>query len=277
VTDVVSAMYYEGYYCMWEASGFVTDFGPGGVAGPVQLANPDINLDPYTAILADGDQQGWWTITRLGEVTAWGSAVNGGGVNTALGHAPNGPILAAAAYNFAGPGSPPIGDTAYMLVGTDGGTFAFGNFANWGNVQVGWSLPSTYAQQIAQVMLPEGNWGGTNQWGNGLQPLWQNESSWDWSLRNGGGHYPSCNYTNVAYGLPQSLPGNKMSYTGPSLPPTNPPAWEVNAWSQIMWGFYYISGDSAAGGGGNGNGFNSPAGAWYWWYNLGHHSYMPTT
>ena len=76
-----------------------------------------------------------------------------------------------------------------------------------------------------------------------LDMLWEAESSWNVSAEN-----PSTG----AFGIPQAVPGSKMSAAGLD--------WQTNAATQIRWGLGYIS---AA--------YGSPRGAWehevtYGWY-----------
>jgi Transglycosylase SLT domain len=56
-----------------------------------------------------------------------------------------------------------------------------------------------------------------------LNRLWRRESSW-----NRYAHNP---YSG-AYGIPQAVPGRKMSSAGPH--------WRRNPWTQIRWGLRYI-------------------------------------
>jgi hypothetical protein len=56
-----------------------------------------------------------------------------------------------------------------------------------------------------------------------LDALWAQESSWNVSAEN-----PSSG----AYGIPQALPGSKMSAAGPD--------WQSDAATQISWGLGYI-------------------------------------
>jgi hypothetical protein len=56
-----------------------------------------------------------------------------------------------------------------------------------------------------------------------LDSLWEKESGWDIHADN-----PSSS----AYGIPQALPGSKMSSAGPN--------WEDSAETQIRWGLGYI-------------------------------------
>ncbi len=66
-------------------------------------------------------------------------------------------------------------------------------------------------------------WTG-EQW-NCLYSLWQKESNWNPYAQN-----PSSG----AYGIPQSLPGNKMATHGAD--------WRTNPATQIAWGLDYIAG-----------------------------------
>lgn len=67
-----------------------------------------------------------------------------------------------------------------------------------------------------------------------LYSLWRRESNWN--------HLAS-NPSSGAYGIPQSLPGHKMSSVGAD--------WQTNPATQINWGLNYIAGR-----------YGSPCGAW---------------
>ena len=56
-----------------------------------------------------------------------------------------------------------------------------------------------------------------------LDSLWTKESGWQWNAHNGSG----------AYGIPQSLPGDKMASAGSD--------WTTNPITQITWGLQYIA------------------------------------
>lgn len=75
-------------------------------------------------------------------------------------------------------------------------------------------------------------------WGDGqfscLESLWNKESGWNYQAYNNNGG---------ATGIPQSLPGNKMSSFGAD--------WQTNAATQIAWGLDYIS-----------RSYGSPCAAW---------------
>lgn len=84
------------------------------------------------------------------------------------------------------------------------------------------------AQAIAQGYV------GAGQEFDCLVALWNRESGW-----NVYAHNPSSG----AYGIPQSLPGNKMASAGAD--------WQTNPDTQIRWGLGYIQGR-----------YGSPCGAW---------------
>jgi hypothetical protein len=80
------------------------------------------------------------------------------------------------------------------------------------------------AQCISKELIPNYGWSVSGQFGC-LQELWNQESSWRWNADNA---------SSGAYGIPQSLPGNKMASIGPD--------WQTNATTQIKWGLQYIKG-----------------------------------
>lgn len=261
--DVVSATQFANGYCMLESNGYYACFYSGGTGraevNPSGQFSPFI--DPATTIAVDYGAScvglpacGGWITDRTGQVYTYGYlATYEGGMGTT----PNGPIL----------GSSGTGATGYRLVGADGGIFSF-NMPYEGNVSVSSELGTSYAQQIGQVMLAEGNWGTGSEYSAGLLPLWNGESSWRWNVCSGyqnGPFYPNCPYTTVAYGIPQALPSNgvnPMSDSGPSLP--SPGAWQTNAWSQIMWGLWYI----------NNHGYGTPINAYNTWLSRNPHWYV---
>jgi hypothetical protein len=67
-----------------------------------------------------------------------------------------------------------------------------------------------------------------------LDKLWKKESGWNYRAENRG---------SGAYGIPQALPGKKMSSAGAD--------WKTNPATQIKWGLGYIEGR-----------YDSPCGAW---------------
>jgi hypothetical protein len=96
-------------------------------------------------------------------------------------------------------------------------------------------------QHIARKMLSSFGW--TWRQFKYLNLLWEAESSWNVAAEN-----PSTG----AFGIPQAVPGSKMSAAGPD--------WQTDAATQIRWGLGYISAV-----------YGSPRGAWdhevaYGWY-----------
>lgn len=70
-------------------------------------------------------------------------------------------------------------------------------------------------------MMSKYNWGAVEF--AALEKLWNKESGWSWSADNP---------TSDAYGIPQSLPGDKMASAGAD--------WKTNPETQIKWGLNYI-------------------------------------
>lgn len=91
--------------------------------------------------------------------------------------------------------------------------------------------PGTVKGIAAQMVATRG-WGGDQM--QCLDKLWQRESNWNHTAQN-----PSSG----AYGIPQSLPGNKMASAGAD--------WRTNPATQISWGLGYIA-----------DRYGSPCGAW---------------
>jgi murein DD-endopeptidase MepM/ murein hydrolase activator NlpD len=87
-------------------------------------------------------------------------------------------------------------------------------------------------RSAAREMLGEYGW-GDDQFGC-LDSLWTRESNWDHRAQN-----PSSG----AFGIPQSLPGDKMASAGTD--------WRTNPLTQIEWGLGYIR-----------DVYGSPCGAW---------------
>jgi hypothetical protein len=78
------------------------------------------------------------------------------------------------------------------------------------------------AQQIGYQMLPSFGFNQSTQW-TCLLDLWNQESGWVYDAENPSG----------AYGIPQSLPGDKMASAGAD--------WETDPTTQIKWGLGYIT------------------------------------
>jgi hypothetical protein len=91
----------------------------------------------------------------------------------------------------------------------------------------------TSAEDIGKEELVDYGFSGTTQW-TCLYNLWQRESGWNVYAEN-----PSSG----AYGIPQSLPGDKMALAGAD--------WETDPTTQIRWGLEYIK-----------TVYGTPCGAW---------------
>jgi uncharacterized protein YabE (DUF348 family) len=97
------------------------------------------------------------------------------------------------------------------------------------------SIPSPGSvQAIARGLLKSYGW-TTDQF-SCLDSMWSRESGWRVDAANPSG----------AYGIPQALPGSKMSSAGAN--------WESDATTQIKWGLGYIKAR-----------YNSPCEAWSFW------------
>ena len=90
-------------------------------------------------------------------------------------------------------------------------------------------------QMLGKTMAAERGWRG-RQW-SCLLTLWNRESGWRSS---------AANPTSSAYGIPQSLPGNKMAAAGSD--------WRTNPATQIRWGLDYID-----------DRYGTPCSAWAHW------------
>lgn len=88
------------------------------------------------------------------------------------------------------------------------------------------------AQAYASSVLPSHGWASSQF--SCLVLLWNQESGWRTS---------ALNVSSGAYGIPQSLPANKMAVMGLD--------WQTNYRTQINWGLAYIAGA-----------YGSPCGAW---------------
>ena len=79
------------------------------------------------------------------------------------------------------------------------------------------------AKAIARSMMASHGWGDSEF--SCLESLWTRESSWNYQAENA---------SSGAYGIPQALPGTKMSEVADD--------WATNPTTQITWGLNYISG-----------------------------------
>jgi len=88
------------------------------------------------------------------------------------------------------------------------------------------------SKKYAKTLMKQKYGWGESQYQD-LVALWNRESGWN---------YQATNASSGAYGIPQSLPGSKMSSAGKD--------WKTNAATQIKWGLRYIK-----------DTYGSPAGA----------------
>jgi hypothetical protein len=100
-----------------------------------------------------------------------------------------------------------------------------------GSTQVS-SVSAKTAMALGEKMAAARGWSG-QQW-TCLQKLWVKESGWNAAAKN-----PSSG----AFGIPQSLPADKMASAGSD--------WATNPATQIKWGLDYIAGR-----------YGNPCGAW---------------
>jgi hypothetical protein len=91
----------------------------------------------------------------------------------------------------------------------------------------------TGAEAIAKALLPAYGFNQTTQW-TCLYNLWMRESGWNVYAEN---------TASGAYGIPQSLPADKMASVAAD--------WQTNPTTQIKWGLGYIVGR-----------YVTPCGAW---------------
>jgi hypothetical protein len=100
------------------------------------------------------------------------------------------------------------------------------------NVPVATAPDPGSAEAIAQQLMPSFGFSVSGQY-SCLYDLWMRESGWRYDAYNPSG----------AYGIPQSLPGDKMASAGSD--------WQTNPATQIKWGLGYIS-----------QIYGTPCGAW---------------
>lgn len=104
-----------------------------------------------------------------------------------------------------------------------------------GYAGVGGPLTPDAAKAAAKSMLPAYGWDEAQY--QCLETIWTRESNWNYAAEN-----PSSG----AYGIPQSLPADKMGSIAPD--------WRTNAVTQIKWGLGYIK-----------ERYASPCQAWDFW------------
>jgi hypothetical protein len=100
----------------------------------------------------------------------------------------------------------------------------------------------TAAQATAKAMLASFGFSASTQWPC-LYDLWERESTWNVYAENP---------VSGAYGIPQSLPGDKMASAGAD--------WQTDATTQIRWGLGYIK-----------TVYGTPCGAWQNEVNYGYY------
>jgi hypothetical protein len=96
----------------------------------------------------------------------------------------------------------------------------------------------------ARVLMADHGWTSDAQY-NCLVNLWNGESAWRWTATN---------QSSGAYGIPQSLPGNKMAKFGND--------WRTNPVTQMKWGLWYIE-----------QSYGNPCNAWSFWLSKSPHWY----
>lgn len=145
------------------------------------------------------------------------------------------PISSAEAEALA-PAAPDSGGQSIVVAGERTGTAGRGDYTVTEapkNTAPASGIPDPgTAQAIAYEMVMARGW-DTNEY-DCLVALWNRESHW-----NVYAHNP----TSGAYGIPQSLPGDKMATAGAD--------WKTNPKTQITWGLGYIAGR-----------YGTPCGAW---------------
>lgn len=109
----------------------------------------------------------------------------------------------------------------------------------------GGPLSPEAAKAAAKSMLPAYGWDDAQY--QCLVNLWNGESGWNYAAEN-----PDSG----AYGIPQSLPADKMGSIAPD--------WRTNAVTQIKWGLEYIK---------NREDYGSPCAAWDMWLSRKPHWY----
>jgi hypothetical protein len=145
----------------------------------------------------------------------------------ALAVAPAVPVVPAVA---AGAATVPVGAAAAVApaVAAAGDAGSTGGAAP---VPASYTTPTGTAQAYAAELVAKRGWSPGEF--TCLVNLWNRESGWNTHAYNPSG----------AYGIPQSLPGSKMSAFGAD--------WQNDYRVQIQWGLSYISGS-----------YGSPCGAW---------------
>jgi hypothetical protein len=139
--------------------------------------------------------------------------------------------MSAAAKTLSVAAKPATVDPAAMTAAAGGG----GTANTGGGTTVGTVAPPanpTAAEQDGKALLPSFGFDQGQSW-TCLYNLWMRESGWNVYAENASG----------AYGIPQSLPGDKMASVASD--------WQTNPITQIKWGLGYIKSI-----------YGTPCGAW---------------
>ncbi len=116
-----------------------------------------------------------------------------------------------------------LGDDGHIEIDATDGTTVWNS--NWLQTKSG-------AQTYAKKRFVHYGWSVSTQYPY-LDKVWGDiESGWQWNVCYGGAHYPNCNYSGAAYGIPQAYPGSKMGSTNPD--------WATSGLTQVAWGLDYI-------------------------------------
>jgi hypothetical protein len=94
-------------------------------------------------------------------------------------------------------------------------------------------LSPSAAMEVAQELMPDYGFSVSSQW-SCLYDIWNRESGWEWYAEN---------TSSGAYGIPQSLPADKMASVADD--------YMTDATTQIKWGLGYIE-----------DTYGSPCAAW---------------
>ena len=130
-------------------------------------------------------------------------------------------------------GTKPLPVVTEASSGSSGGSGGSGGAGGSGGSSGHIATPAE-AQAMARQMVADRGWSSGEF--DCLVTLWNHESGWSVTAANSSG----------AYGIPQALPGSKMSSAGPN--------WQTDAHTQITWGLNYIA-----------SRYGTPCGAWSQW------------
>jgi hypothetical protein len=151
--------------------------------------------------------------------------------------------MTAAAKTLTLAAKPAMTDPQQILAAQDSSTSS--SSVTTGGTGVATTAPPsdpTAAQATAKAMLASFGFSATTQWPC-LYDLWERESTWNVYAENP---------VSGAYGIPQSLPGDKMASAGAD--------WQTDATTQIRWGLGYIK-----------TVYGTPCGAWQNEVNYGYY------